>query len=131
MTDRDILIHLAEKVMRWAIVRFDDDDRQEKTQPRLVEQYSAHDGQQDWCLLDDGQRSRGYLAWNPLRSMNDAYEVESALLAHERAQYIGWLECVVVPGRFSYENDDHIWALMNAGPRERSTALWKSTKDRE
>lgn len=119
MTDREIIIHLAEKVMGFTCVGFHDDERKAEISPRLVEQFGKKDGQRDWFLIGKDR------IWSPLESIADAFEVQAALKTGQCSRYMDALEKQYMD---LFEDCPSTAYLLTVTPRQRCLAIVEATR---
>lgn len=127
MTDREIIIYLAEKVMGWTAVEFDAEDRKKDNLPRLVEQ-AVRD---TWWLRMHHDGPQQGMQWNPLENIADSFEVQKAVPEGKMPVYAR--ELVIVTDAFmnargSWELHRRDSLLIAATARQRCLAIVEATK---
>lgn len=129
MTDKEIIIYLAEKVMGWTAVEFDAEDRKKDNLPRLVEQ-AVRD---TWWLRMHHDGPQQGMQWNPLENIADSFEVNEKLGGFDMiAVDDGWM---VGNGTSGYTNDEgrievklEYFAIAETLPRAICMSAVESTK---
>lgn len=118
MTDREIIIHLAEKVMGWR--NCDTDFSAQFPAYRDMAQFDSD----DLYRVFDREKHTGR-NWNPLISITDAFEVQAALKAGQSPRYMDALE-----NQYLAYPEDCSWLsyLICATPRQRCLAIVEATK---
>lgn len=119
MTDREIIIHLAEKVMGWTVRNVD-----------------AVSGSKEVIAIRDASgRDRiwypgcGNRYWNPLESIADAFEVQAVVLAWKHAdKYIFRMNDMACSGAAVISTTRMARFMLSASPRQRSLAIVEATK---
>lgn len=117
MTDQEIVIHLAEKVMGWEVFSLQRQNYDEFRHSihRLVENV-----EHNWNFFPPGKPGN---LWNPLESRDDCAEVQAALKAGQIDRYIealldGWPK----------SGFNEYWWLIQLTPRQRCLAIVEATK---
>lgn len=115
MTDREIVIFLAEKVMGWQVFQSGRGswwarDKADTLEERDIMLESLH----PWDEMP---------AWKPLESIADAFEVQAALKAGQIDRYIealldGWPK----------SGFNEYWWLIQLTPRQRCLAIVEATR---
>lgn len=120
MSDEEILVHLADKVMGFSVG--EDGYARLGVYPRL--DFSNYGG---WPVLHTS--SEACRRWNPLESPADAFEVQAAILAGPKAtQYILRMHDMACGG-VAVVGQRKLYAfLLTATPRQRCLAIVEATR---
>jgi len=100
---------------------------------RLAEMRGYDWRPEDYCVrfIDSSGTVIVSSPWNPLASYDTAYECMLALPEEKRGDFVGHLECKVLPGkRFNYGQIPHAFALVAATPRQLSTAMYAALEEK-
>lgn len=120
VTDRDMIVQLAERVMGWTPVLFYDEDRREDKFPRLVQQIVL----ESWWLIQ-ATRECGR-DWNPLESPADALELEGLVPEEKHLKYIDalWTRAISSSEDYGKKEAPAEWLFRRLTPRQISTAVF-------